>query len=290
MPAIAAEYPRRYDVIRYLAEYELHLAIPVIRPAAVEAIRRDKDALMVHTTQGAVRARVVVSATGTWAHPATPALDGEKLFRGRLLHSAQYRGPDPFVGARVLVVGGGNSGAQIFAELEPLARATWVTLVPPHFLPDDVDGRVLFEHAHAQYADLKGSAAADPFANVVVVPGIRAARQRGVLHAEPMFRRFTEHGVAWDDNRTEDVDAVIFATGFLPAVDHLAPLSVVASNGQVVVRGTRSLREPRLWLVGYGHWTGFASATLIGVGQSAKATVDEIQRTLARPRTDYLSP
>jgi len=42
------------------------------------------------------------------------------------------------------------------------------------------------------------------------------------------------------------------------------------------VRGTRSVAEPRLWLVGYGEWTGFASATLIGVGRSARATVDEI--------------
>lgn len=291
MPGRGSEYPRRYDVIRYLAEYELLLGIPVVRPAAVEAVRRERDALILETSQGVVRARAVVSATGTWAHPVTPAIEGEEEYHGRLLHSAQYRGPEPFVGARVLVVGGGNSGAQIFAELEPLARATWVTRVPPHFLPDDVDGRVLFEQAHSQYDGLRGTAdrAADPFADVVVVPGIRAARKKGVLHAEPMFRRFTAHGVEWDDDRREEVDAVIFATGFLPALNHLGPLSVVEANGQIAVRGTRSIREPRLWLVGYGQWTGFASATLVGVGQSAKATVDELLGALDGPRADYLS-
>jgi hypothetical protein len=51
---------------------------------------------------------------------------------------------------------------------------------------------------------------------------------------------------------------------------------VIAPNGRVEVRGTRSVREPRLWLVGYGDWTGYASATLIGVGRTARATVDEI--------------
>ena len=51
---------------------------------------------------------------------------------------------------RVLVVGGGNSGAQILAELSLVADATWVTLDDPVFLPDDVDGRVLFERASAR--------------------------------------------------------------------------------------------------------------------------------------------
>jgi len=46
------------------------------------------------------------------------------------------------------------------------------------------------------------------------------------------------------------------------------------------VRGTRAVREPRLWLVGYGDWTGYASATLIGVGRSARATADEVTRSL----------
>jgi putative flavoprotein involved in K+ transport len=46
------------------------------------------------------------------------------------------------------------------------------------------------------------------------------------------------------------------------------------------VRGARSVREPRLWLVGYGDWTGYASATLIGVGRGARMTVEELARAL----------
>ena len=56
-----------------------------------------------------------------------------------------YRRPDPFSGQRVVVVGGGNSGAQILAEVSTVAATTWVTSRPPRFLPDDVDGRVLFD-------------------------------------------------------------------------------------------------------------------------------------------------
>jgi putative flavoprotein involved in K+ transport len=53
------------------------------------------------------------------------------------------------------------------------------------------------------------------------------------------------------------------------------------------LNGTRSLLEPRLWLVGYGDWTGMASATLIGVMRSARSTVREITMALDNqaPRT-----
>ena len=68
---------------------------------------------------------------------------------------------------------------------------------------------------------------------------------------------------------------MIFCTGFRPALDHLEPLEVVEPDGKVLTRGTQAEKVAGLWLVGYGSWTGFASATLIGVGRSAKQTVSE---------------
>lgn len=76
------------------------------------------------------------------------------------------------------------------------------------------------------------------------------------------------------------IDAVIWCTGFRPALDHLAPLGIGEANGHVAVSGTRAVREPRLWLVGYGEWTGFASATILGVGRTARATVADIVTAL----------
>jgi pyruvate/2-oxoglutarate dehydrogenase complex dihydrolipoamide dehydrogenase (E3) component len=86
--------------------------------------------------------------------------------------------------------------------------------------------------------------------------------------------------LVWPDGREEAVDAVIWCTGFRPALDHLRPLDV-REGGRIAVEGTRSVREPRLWLVGYGDWTGFASATLVGVGRTARATVAGIAAELA---------
>jgi hypothetical protein len=73
---------------------------------------------------------------------------------------------------------------------------------------------------------------------------------------------------------------VIWCTGFRPTLDHLNPLGVFEADGSLLVDETRARGEPRLWLVGYGDWTGFASATLIGVGRTARRTVTEIVSTL----------
>jgi putative flavoprotein involved in K+ transport len=278
--ADADDYPSRDEAVRYLAEYEERYAVPVRRPVTVHSVRRAGDALALETTDGEWRARAVVSATGSWEAPYLPVVPGRELFRGMQLHSARYRSPEPFRGRRVLVVGGGNSGAQVLAELSRIADAAWVTLQEPRFLPDDVDGRVLFDQATAAYRAVREGRPPPPPADlgdIVMVPPVRAARDRGALTSVRPFERFTEDGVVWPDGREERVDAVIWCTGFRPALGHLRPLGLVGADGRVEVRRTRAAGEPRLWLVGYGNWTGFASATLIGVGRSARATVDEIK-------------
>lgn len=65
-----------------------------------------------------------------------------------------YRDAAPFAGKHVIVVGGGNSAAQLLAEISATTTATWVTNTPPRFLPDDVDGRALFEIATRRATEL----------------------------------------------------------------------------------------------------------------------------------------
>ena len=80
----------------------------------------------------------------------------------------------------------------------------------------------------------------------------------------------------WPDGTEEPIDAVIWCTGFRPSLGHLEPLGILGDDGRVDTDGTRSVLERRLWLVGYGDWTGYASATLVGVGRTARSTVEEI--------------
>jgi cation diffusion facilitator CzcD-associated flavoprotein CzcO len=287
MPGGVERYPTRDEVVRYLADYEERYRLPVHRPVRVEGVYRARNGLAVKVGQARIRARAVVSATGTWEKSYIPDYPGRDLFRGEQVHSAFYSSPEPYAGKRVLVVGGGNSGAQILAEVSRVADTTWVTLEEPRFLPDDVDGRVLFERATERYQAKREGRDAGPvggLGDVVMVPPVREARERGALESVRPFERFAERGVVWPDGREETVDAVVWCTGFGAALGHLEPLGVVGEDGRVEVEsggaGTRSVEEPRLWLVGYGEWTGYASATLIGVGRSARATIGEIARVL----------
>ncbi len=283
MPGGTDDYPTRDDAVDYLAQYEERYGFPIERPVEVRSVRREEGRFVLETDRGEWRADAVVSATGSWARPYIPDVPGREAFRGMQVHSAEYRAPEAFAGKRVLVVGGGNSGAQILAELSLVADTTWATLAPPTFLPDDVDGRYLFDQATALYrAQKEGRPPPAPvdLGDIVMVPPVREARDRGVLRAVRPFVRMTERGVVWPDGREEAVDAVVWCTGFRPALEHLRPLGVVEPDGRVRVQGTRSVREPMLWLVGYGNWTGFASATLIGAGRSARATVDQIAAAL----------
>ncbi len=121
-------------------------------------------------------------------------------FTGRQLHAAQYAQPEAFTGQRVVVVGGGNSAAQILAEVPSVADTTWVTTRPPRFLPDDVDGRALFDTARARIKALEAGrdhSGVAGLGDIVMVAGVKEARERGALKAQPMFTRLTATGVAW---------------------------------------------------------------------------------------------
>ncbi|MGW0058867.1 ArsO family NAD(P)H-dependent flavin-containing monooxygenase [Streptosporangium sandarakinum] len=276
-------YPDAAHVVAYLTDYEQRYRLPIVRPAAVRAVRRAGEHLAVESGTGTWHARIVISATGTWWRPYVPHYPGIRDFGGEQLHTAGYRGPEPFRGKRVLVVGGGNSAAQILAEVSTVAQATWVTLRPPRLLPDEIDGRALFDLATRRHQAIQAgqnAASIGDLGDIVAVAPVRQARDRGVLKAEPMFSALTADGVVWADGSTAACDVIVWCTGFRPALGHLAPLRLRAPGGAIPTDGTRAVAEPRLHLLGYGDWTGPASATLIGAGRTARQLVAEITTQL----------
>lgn len=280
MPPWEGGFPPARHVVEYLRAYEQRYQLPIRRPVRVRAVARDDDRqrLRIETTAGMWRARRVLSATGTWQRPFWPVYPGARTFAGRHLHTVNYRTPDDFADRSVVVVGGGNSGAQLVAEISEITETTWVTLRPPRFLPDHVDGRVLFQMASRQALAL-AAGRPDPggistLGDIVMVPEVRAARDRGDLRALPMFDRLTRDGIQWDrTGERRRAEVILSATGFRPTLTHLRPLQVREPGGLIAVTGTQAVKEPRLHLLGYGDWTGPGSATLIGVGRTAKAAV-----------------
>jgi len=292
-PEPGRTFPTAAHTVRYLADYEKRYELPVRRPVTVRGVHRETGGLRVDTDRGSWRARIVISATGTWRSAYVPYIPGQATFAGRQLHTAGYRRPAEFAGRRVAVVGGGNSAAQILAEISTLADTTWYTLRPPRFLPDDVDGRVLFDVASRQHlahrTDAEDTGGVAALGDIVMVPAVLAARERGVLRAQPMFTRVTRNGVVASGGIEVPCDVIVWCTGFRPHLAHLAPLGLRDRTGRVPVEGTRALGEPRLHLLGYGDWTGTASATIIGAARTAKTTVAEIVAHLD-DRVDHRRP
>ena len=145
----------------------------------------------------------------------------------------------------------------------------------------------MFEHAtqrwlaRQQAPDAPESELPPPLhGDIVLVPPVRAVREQGQLVAHPMFRELTTDGVIWADGRHERIDTIIWCTGFGNALEHLAPLGLVDARGQIANDEMRALAEPRLWLVGYGDWTGDASATIAGIGRTARSAVNRIVAVL----------
>ncbi|WP_229904917.1 ArsO family NAD(P)H-dependent flavin-containing monooxygenase [Lentzea cavernae] len=259
MPAFSDGYPTAQHVVDYLTAYEKRYDVPVQRPVVVTSVSRDGDELVVRTDSGTWSARHVISATGTWWRPFRPLME----LPGRQLHTVDYRDPQEFAGQKVVVVGGGNSGAQIAADLLPHASLTWMARRSPRYMPDEIDGKALFDIASRRAGGV------GELGDIVAVPPVREARDSGLLVATPM-----------DIAALSQADVVIWSTGFRPALGHLGPLQLRNEHGRVAVDETTAVGEPRLHLLGYGGWTGAASGTLIGVGPTAKATVAKIAASL----------
>jgi putative flavoprotein involved in K+ transport len=289
MPGGPDHYPSRNETIQYLREYEQKYKLPVERPVEVMSIEKaENGSFRLQTSKGLMEAKAIVSATGSFRNPYTPEIEGINKFKGTILHAADYQNPEPFKGKKVAIVGEGNSGAQILSELSRHAESYWITSKAPRFLPDHIDGRILFDTATQLYkARQEGRNFTPPsLGDIVMVAPVKEARDRGALKWQHPITRFRENSIVLESGEEKQIDAVIFCTGFRPALDHLKPLGIVENN-RVKTVGTRAVHINGLWLLGYGSWTGFASATLIGVGRTARQTSKELQEYLAGPKKQH---
>src|SRR3989441_5984550 len=116
-PSSAPLFAPRREFLDYLRRYAERFDLPVDTGRDVERLSRTDGTWTVSTSRGVLAARVVVVATGIVANPKTPHFPGQDRFAGRIAHSVAYRRPDGYAGRRVMVVGVGNSGAEIASEI-----------------------------------------------------------------------------------------------------------------------------------------------------------------------------
>ncbi len=277
----------------YFDGYERDQGLPVVRPVRVESVESDGDLLVVRAADRTWLTRTLVNATGTWTRPFVPFYPGIATFAGEQVHTAHYPGADHFRGKRVLVVGGGASAVQFLGELAPVTDTLWVTRRPPVWR-DEFDASAGLAAVTAVEERVRRGL---PPASVVSVTGLglrpqeQEAARLGAYDRLPMFERIEPDGVRWSASsggRFEPVDAILWATGFRPAVDHLAPLGLRTPEGGIAlvpVRGnvqgaTTSVVDPRVQLVGYGP-----SASTIGASRAGRQAALAVSRVLAADRS-----
>ncbi|HYR10372.1 MAG TPA: NAD(P)-binding domain-containing protein [Longimicrobium sp.] len=280
----AAEVQASVAVPRYYEAYEKAFALPVYRPIRVKVVCDRGERFHVETDRMDVSARGIINATGTWETPYVPVYPGQDRFRGRQLHTRDYRTADELAGKHVVIVGAGISAIQLLDEISRVTTTTWVTRRPPEFR----EGPFGEAAARAAVAMVEERVRRGlPPRSVVsvtglpVTPAILDMRARGVLNRLPMFSEIVEEGVRWPDGTVVRADVILWCTGFRSALDHLAPLMLRESEGGIVMAGrlaTQVARDPRVHLVGYGP-----SASTIGANRAGGAAAGELMAFLGLP-------
>ena len=274
----------------YFGDYERTHDLPVLRPVRVDRVTDEGGLLVVHAGDRGWRTRTIVNATGTWSQPHLPYYPGVADFRGEQLHTVSYPGPEHFRGKRVVVVGGGASAVQLLGEIAPVAAGTlWVTRREPVWRTDEFNpdrGR----EAVALVEDRVRRGL--PPASEVSVTGLalreqeRAAELLGAYERHPMFERVEPDGVRLPDGELWPADVILWATGFRPAIAHLAPLHLRSEHGGIQLdrAGTTAVADPRVQLVGYGP-----SASTIGANRAGRSAARGVAQWLSRGRDEVRS-
>ena len=251
-------YPRyvpRQALVDYLVAYAEQHAIAPLFGEAARAITPVAGEWRTVTDSGrTLLSRAVVLATGANCVPRTPLFDGQAMFSGRVVHSHAYRNAAPFAGQNVLVVGMGNTGAEIALDLtEQGVRAALSVRSPLNIVHRDVLGRPtqLTSIALAKLPQRWGDAAARLLRNLtvgdlrrwglqtsplsplrqlrefgktpVIDVGTLARIKAGEIVVHPGIERFHAKGVRFVDGSDEPFDAVILATGYEALVERLFP-------------------------------------------------------------------
>jgi NADPH-dependent glutamate synthase beta subunit-like oxidoreductase len=248
----------------------------------VAAVRRDGARWRVEAGEHSATSPIVVVATGWADFPNVPKWPGMGNFAGPIAHSSAYRNSEPYRGKRVLVVGFGNSGADIALELcEAGAEVTLSVRSPVRILPRDLFGLPILNFALAQrflparWADainapvirlVVGSidslgmkkAAQGPIQMIeedgrvpVLDTGAVARIRAGKIKVRGAVASFGAREIGFVDGGPAPFDAVILATGFKPDLRGLLPdaRGVLDAHGRPIVSDKPSA-EPGLYFVG----------------------------------------
>ena len=283
-PAPANAFPTKDEMADYLETYVQRFELPVRHGVPVDAVTAEGNRYMVSASGREFVADQVVVATGAYQTPRVPAFASELAPGINQLTAAEYRNAGQLLPGSVLVVGAGNTGAEIAIEAAA-AHETWLSGRGTGHVPDPAyagNGRYFWWVAsHVLTRDTpigrralaKIESGGGPLIrlhmNEVVAAGVqRVPRTVGVRDGQPLL----------EDGRALDVANVVWATGFVSDYTWIR-LPVFDLDGSLAhARGVVSA-APGLFFVGLPLQSGFTSAFIGGVERDARRIVDALAAT-----------
>ncbi|MEU9718913.1 NAD(P)/FAD-dependent oxidoreductase [Streptomyces sp. NPDC047976] len=310
IPRRFGRWVARADVVRYLEKYAEFHELELVTGVEVTRIERaaDGEGWTLHASGGRLlAARAVVVATGYNHTPALPDWPGREGYTGRLLHARDYRNPAPYAGQDVLVVGVGNTGAEIAADLAEggAARVRLAVRTVPHLVRRSTLGwpaqrtGILVRRLPVRLVDRLGAYAAKAVPDLSayglprpasglysrVLEGAVPVQDVGLIRAvrggrvEPVaaVTGFDGDAVVLADGTRITPDAVVAATGYRRGLEGLVGhLDVLDERGRPIAHGPRAPRNaPGL------HFTGYTNP-ISGMLRELSLDAVRIAKALAR--------
>ena len=260
IPRTFGPWVARDDFVAYLERYARRFHIRPQFRIELQGLRADDDdGWVLSTSDGSMRARRVVLATGACTEPRIPNWPGRDTFKPPLIHSSQYRNPGAYRGKRVLVIGSGNSASEIAAELAGARDVTVEMAVrtPPTILRRDTHGvptqpvGIALRYAPAAIVNPLGAALRrmtvpdlseyglprpkapySQFQRTGTVPvldhGFVAAVRSGGITVRTAVLALDDRDVIHADGLRSSPDAVVAATGYTSGLNSiLGPLGLL---------------------------------------------------------------
>jgi putative flavoprotein involved in K+ transport len=288
-PGPAGHYPTKDEMAGYLEDYAARFELPVRLGVGVLELMRDDQGYGLATTAGRLDAHQVIVATGAYRTPRVPAFASQLDPAVPQLHSVEYRNPSQLRDGPVLIVGAGNSGAEIAMDLastHPVwlsgrhpghvpagyvssSRSQWVAnlvvRVALGLTADTWPGRWALNKAHAF---MGGHPVVRVQPEQLLVAGVqRVPRVVGVQCGRPLLA----------DGRMLDVANIIWCTGFVRDFSWLR-LPIFDADGMPQHHRGMVQTEPGLYFIGLPFQSSVLSGIVASGGPDAQYVVTQIAK------------
>lgn len=280
-PKGTALFPHRSEFTAYLQSYADRFQLPIRTGVEATGLERGDDAWIVNTTGARYGVGIVVVATGIMSSPVLPAFPGMEAYTGQLFHSAEYRRPDEGLGKSTLVIGIGNSAAEISSELANAGRQvtlsvrTGATVIPRTIagIPSQYFGWAMswlpapFHRGSVRLTcrvggllrrrelTLPGKSDAPQCQDVPVVGhAILDHLNAGRIRLRPGVSEFTAESVRFIDGTGWQGDSVVMATGYRSAIEWMGKYGARDRCNFALREGrVKSAVHPDLYFVGHNY-------------------------------------